>query len=120
MSSEQISETDPRIESALGELCGMIQQRWPAATFEVSRGDDPEGIYLDATVDIEDTDEVMDVVVPRLLEMQVDEELPVYVIPLRPIERVVEEMRAVAGSRPQSRRSAALGHETVPTRTNPR
>jgi len=68
----------------------MISKRWPQAVFEISEGDDPAGIYLDATVDIEDPDEVMDLVVDRLLELQVDESLPVHVVPLRPIERALE------------------------------
>jgi hypothetical protein len=92
MSTGKISETDPRIQSALDELRGIIAQQYPTAIFEVSRGEDPEGIYLDAIVDVEDTDEVFDLVVDRLLEMQIDEELPIYVIPIRPVERVLAEM----------------------------
>lgn len=102
MSIEQISESDPRIQSALEELKGMIQQRYPEAAFEVYRGEDPEGIYLDVTVDVEDTDEVMDLVVDRLLELQVEERLPVYVVAGRPLERVLEELR----SRPMRQPSA--------------
>ena len=44
-------------------------------------------------MDIVDTDEVIAVVGNRLVELQVDEGLPVYVTPLRPIERVVAELR---------------------------
>jgi len=87
MSTERVSEPDPRIQQALTELQDMIAARWPAASFAVSRGDDPEGLYLDATVDLDDPDEVMDLVVDRLLELQVDERLPVHVVPLRTPER---------------------------------
>ena len=45
------------------------------------------------TVDIADTDEVIDVVGDRLVELQVDEGLPIYVSPLRPIQRVIAELR---------------------------
>jgi len=62
-------------------------------------------VYLDATVDVVDTDEVMDVVVDRLLAMQVEEDLPVYVIALRPVERVLEAMRSAK----LRRRYRALG-----------
>ncbi|HTE86223.1 MAG TPA: hypothetical protein VK821_15980 [Dehalococcoidia bacterium] len=65
----------------------MIASRWPAASFAVSRGEDPEGLYLDATVDLDDPDEVMDLVVDRLLRLQVNERLPVHVVPLRTPER---------------------------------
>ena len=62
-------------------------------------------MYLDATVDVVDTDEVMDVVVDRLLAMQVEEDLPVYVIALRPVARVLEAMRSAK----LPRRYRALG-----------
>jgi hypothetical protein len=54
---------------------------------------EPEGIYLITTVDIADTGDVIAVVGDRLVELQVDEGLPVYVTPLRPIERVIAELR---------------------------
>ena len=59
----------------------------------VEEGFDPEGIYLVTTVDIADTDEVIAVVGDRLVELQVDEGLPLYVTPLRPIDRVIAELR---------------------------
>lgn len=83
-----------RIQRALEELQGLILQRYPTASFQVSEGEDPKGFYLDATVDIDDVDEVLDVVRSRLYEFQVEQELPVYVIPLEPVERVLEAVRA--------------------------
>lgn len=105
MSPDRISASDARIQSALAELQGMIVRSYPQATFEVSQGEDPEGIYLTPTVDVEDTEEVFDVVVDRLLEMQIDQQLPVYVIPVRPVERVIEEMQRRSQARPFTRRS---------------
>ena len=69
----------------------MIAARYPEATFEVTSGDDPAGLYLIPTVDVDDTDEVADVIAGRLLALQVDEELPVYVFPVRPLARVLAE-----------------------------
>jgi hypothetical protein len=71
----------------------MISARFPQASFVVEEGFDPQGIYLMTTVDIADTDEVIDVVGDRVLELQVDEGLPIYVTPLRPIQRVIAELR---------------------------
>lgn len=85
-------QPDPKVEAAVNELKGIVKQSYPNATFDVYQGEDPEGTYLRATVDIEDTDDVMDKVIDRLLEIQVDEALPVYLIPVRPIERVLEEL----------------------------
>ena len=94
MSREHISAYDPRIQQALVELKAMMRERWPEASFEVSQGDDPDGIYLDTTVDIEDTDEVMDVVIDRLLELQVEEGLPIYVIAGRPLDQVLAHLQS--------------------------
>jgi hypothetical protein len=83
----------PRVEAALNELQQMIAARFPQATFVIEEGDDPVGTYLVATVDVPDTDEVFAVVVDRLIDVQVEEGLPVYVVVVRPIERVLEYMR---------------------------
>ena len=90
----------------------MIQQRWPSATFSVSRGNDPVGIYLDTAVDLDDPDEVMDLVIDRLLELQVDEGLPVHVVPLRTPERL-------AALREQQRRRKPLMPPSMRTPTTP-
>ncbi len=94
MNCDRFSETDPRIQSVLAELKGMILARWPMATFEVSRGAECCEVDLAVIIDIDDTDEVMDLVVDRLLEIQIDEGLPVHVIPLRPMWRTIEHRRA--------------------------
>ena len=92
----------PRMEDALRELKSLITACFPQATFTVEEGFDPEGIYLVTTVDIADTDEVIAVVGDRLVELQVDEGLPVYVTPLRPIERVVAQLREREAATPPS------------------
>jgi hypothetical protein len=83
----------PRLEEAVQELQRLITARFPQAAFVVEKGVDPEGIYLVTTVDIADTDEVIAAVGDRLVELQVDEGLPLYVTPLRPIERVIAQLR---------------------------
>jgi hypothetical protein len=93
MKSENHVRLTPRMQEATDELKRLITARFPQAAFVVEEGFDPEGVYLVTTVDIADTDEVIAVVGDRLVEMQVDEGLPVYVTPLRPIERVVAELR---------------------------
>jgi hypothetical protein len=102
MKTETHIRLTSRIKEALDELKGLITARFPQATFIVEEGFDPEGVYLITTVDIADTDEVFDVVGDRLVELQVDESLPVYVTLLRPIERVVAELRKREASTPQA------------------
>ena len=83
----------PAMEEAVKEIKRLITARFPQASFVVEEGFDPKGIYLVTTVDIADTDEVIDVIGDRLVELQVDEGLPIYVTPLRPIQRVIAELR---------------------------
>ncbi len=92
------------LDNAIAEMENLIKTQYPSASFTVSKGDDPEGTYLTATVDVEDTDEVMDLYIDRLLSLQVDEGLPLYVIPVRPPERVAELLKIRAPSRPLSSR----------------
>lgn len=81
---------DPRLTNAVEELQTLIRRRYPDAQFEVLRDvDEPTGIHLATTVDYEDPDEVLDVVMDRLLELQVEERLPIHVLPLLPFERLV-------------------------------
>lgn len=118
MSREREPIISPRLQRAVGDLQEMIREHYPTAQFQVSRAeDDPKTIHLVTTVDVEDTEEVLNVVIDRVLEFQVDERLPIHVIPLRPVERVLAEV----GRGPQSRipspndralaqRGAGVGH----------
>jgi len=78
-----------RMMVALAELEGIIRRRYPDAQFQVTRSqDDPAVLHLTAIVDVEDTEEVVDTVIARMMELQIEEELPIFVIPVRPRERV--------------------------------
>ena len=81
MNIDPTFELDPKMRAALEELAGMISQHYPDSTFRVSRGeDDPTIVQLVAVVDIEDTDPV--------LELH-DEDLLVFVVTERPLERTI-------------------------------
>jgi hypothetical protein len=82
-----------RMEVAIEEIQQLVRQRFPEATFEVGHGEDPEGVHLIATVDLDDLQEVIDLYLDRLVDMQIDEMLPLYVIPVRPLERSLEMLR---------------------------
>jgi hypothetical protein len=96
---------DPRIVAAVDELTQLITGGFPDAQIDVSEGDDPDGVYLTVTVDIDDPDEVTDLVIDRTMALQVEEQLPVYVVPIRPISRVMDNRRRMeAGIRLPSAR----------------
>lgn len=81
-------QSKSRMEAALAELRQLIAERYPGARFQVAAGpEDPQEVHLVATVDLEDPDEVLDVVMDRMLQFQLDEELPVYVSPRRTPQR---------------------------------
>ena len=84
MPAEDYDTLTPRLQRAVDELQHLIRQVDPLATFQVVAGDDPTGTYVLATVDVEDTELVMDAYMGRLLTLQIDEGLPLYVLPLRP------------------------------------
>ena len=89
----------PRMQQAVEELKGLVRERYPEAGFRVARSpEDPRIIHLWAIVD-EDGDVVIDVVIDRMMEIQIEDELPIFVIPVRPGERALEmrpEARATA------------------------
>ncbi len=78
---------DPRIPAIVEEFRELILTGYPEATFEVGRGDDPTGVYLKAIVDIDDPMDVLDLIMDRMLHVQVEDYLPVYVIPMHPLVR---------------------------------
>lgn len=79
------------MKRAVNELKTAILSRYPDATFKVEPGEDPEGIYIITTVHLEDGTEVFDVIGDRLVDMQVDEGLPIHVIPVQPRGWLPEE-----------------------------
>jgi hypothetical protein len=102
--NERIEEMSSHMQHALEELQEIIGQHYPTATFAVSRSeDDPEAVHLTTTVDLDDPDEVLDVVIARVMELQVEEKLPVYVIPVRTPERVAALRQALAQATGQKR-----------------
>jgi hypothetical protein len=109
MSTEQETALDPRVQRAIDELRDLVLAHYPDATFDVSRGvDDPQAVHLNTTVDVEDTDAVVDVVIDRMMELQIDEGLPIFVIPLRPVERALDELQRPRHWRPQLQAPALI------------
>jgi hypothetical protein len=94
MSDEYERSLDPRRQQALTELRGMIARRYPTAAFDIGPGEeDPQVTHLTTSVDLDDPDEVADLVMERMLALQLDEGIPVYVIPIRTPERVARLRR---------------------------
>lgn len=85
MRARRRSPRTPAIDAALEELKQIILAKFPDATFEVQRGiDEPDSFELDTIVDLEDGGDVLDLVIDRVMDMQLNDGLPIHVIPLRP------------------------------------
>ena len=98
--------TDPRISSAVEQLREIVRCRYPEARFDVGIGEDPSGVYLTILLDTEDTTTVLDAVADRLFEIQVEQGLPIYVVPMRSAAKVLENAQLGRVSRsPQPRLS---------------
>lgn len=78
MEGVEVTKT-PRIQAALSELQQLIAERYPTATFTDYVGEEPIGFYLRVTVDLDDTDEVWELIVDRLVDIRVEDGLPIYV-----------------------------------------
>lgn len=84
----------PDVKAAVAELVGIIRNSYPDAHFDVGIGHEPLGVYITATVDVEDTDEVRNLFLDRIMELQVDERIPVYVLTESPPERWMHDVPA--------------------------
>jgi hypothetical protein len=80
---DQTMLVDTALDPAISELKQLVRTNYPSACFEVSAGPAPGEMYLIVTVDIDDPDDVMAVYIDRLVELQVEQRLPLYVMSLR-------------------------------------
>ena len=97
-----------RMHTAIMELRDIIHERYPTAQFSVvTPPEEPSSLELIAVVDVDDTDEVMDLVLDRVLDFQMEEGLPVHVLPLMTPER---EAAARAREREQNERDGDGGY----------
>jgi hypothetical protein len=96
MTSEPLQGQSQWITGAVNELADLIRRHYPEATFQiVPAEDDASIVHLVARVDVDDTEDVADLVMDRMIQMQIDEGLPIYVIPLRTAERIAALRQAM-------------------------
>lgn len=69
----------PDVQGAVAELIDLIRAGYPTADFHVGIGHDSLGVYITAIVDVEETDEVDNLYFDRMVELQVEARIPVYV-----------------------------------------
>jgi hypothetical protein len=89
-----IDITNPRLLEASTELETLLRAAYPDASFSRLWLDDPEGMHLRVIVAVDDPEEVFDLVCDRLLHFQIEEGLPLYLVPLRPMGEVLKQLHS--------------------------
>ena len=99
----RIEPSDPRVEVAIAQLMGLVRSRFPSATSSLFRRDDEDALTLRVEVDTDDLDDVVEIVLDKLYEVQVEQGLPLHLVTTWPPERVtahfVDAQRAAAAQR---------------------
>ena len=113
--SLDITDLDDRTRQTIHELQDTITARYPTTSFGLERSpEDPASIHLLAVADVDDLDEVGDLVVERVVALQVDEGISLHVIPLRTPEREQEALAAARrGAVPRPTRAVRLPGKTA-------
>lgn len=85
-------------QRATRQLQETISSQYPTTIYELVRSpDDPAALHLLAAADVDDPDEVGDLVVERVVTLQVAEGIPLHLIPLRSHKRIADARAAVPG-----------------------
>jgi hypothetical protein len=88
MTPEYLVTLDVPRQQAVAALIGLIREHYPTAAVSVGPApEEPDTTHITAVVDVDDPDEVTDLTIERELAYQLEEGIPVYVIPLRTPER---------------------------------
>jgi hypothetical protein len=83
--SAQDTKAGGRMQSAIDELQSLIPRSYPSAQFHVGGSpDDAEIVQFNVIVDVDDLDVVLDTVIDRMMEIQIDDSLPLFVVATRP------------------------------------
>ena len=85
------------------ELKTLILAHHPEAKFTVGPGgENPTATFLRAYVDLDDPFEMLDEISDRIVDIQVDEGIPLHVLPLRTDERELAHRMRRAASQPRN------------------
>lgn len=78
----------PKMAAAVQELEDRILARYPGTVFQITSSPDERGaVYLRAGVDVDDLDLVTDLVIDRVMELLIEDGLPISVVAVRTPER---------------------------------
>ncbi len=78
---------EPPMQHAIAEIEALVRSRYPDAAFEVFPSSNVAGVYMRIIVDIDEPDDVTALIIDRVADMQIDDELPLYPVTVRPSRR---------------------------------
>lgn len=108
MTGDEQGTLSPKMREAIEELQTLVLTRYPEAVFSVNRApDEPDAICLTAVVDVDEPDEVIDLTIDRVMQFQIEDELPIWLVPVRTPERVAALFALQSDASPE--RAMALG-----------
>ena len=81
----QTQPENQRLQEVIAEVQARITAVYPEAQFQVRRGQEPAGIYVDAYTHADDGFCVLELVSDWLVDLSVEEGLDLHVVPL-PLE----------------------------------
>src|SRR4051812_48659351 len=83
------------MRAAVGDLKSLILSRYPGAEIQVGRSpDEADAIVLWTAIDIDDLDEVIDFTIDRVMQYQIDDGLPLWVVPIHSTEYALAQLAA--------------------------
>jgi hypothetical protein len=100
MATDSNALSNPRMKAAIAELTTLIRDRYPGTVFTIEVGEHQDVVFVTAVVDVDDPDEVVDCFIDRAVTMQVDEGLPLLVIPVRTPARDAKLLAAFQRKQP--------------------
>ena len=85
---------EPPMRNAIAEIKALVRSKYPDAAFEVFPSSNVGGVYMRIIVDIDDPDDVTALIIDRVADLQIEDELPLYPVTVRPTRRVIAESTA--------------------------
>lgn len=83
---------EPLMRDAIAEIQDLVRSTYPDAAFEVFPSSTVGGVYMRIIVDIDDPDDVTALIIDRVADLQINHELPLYPVTVRPTRRAVAEL----------------------------
>jgi hypothetical protein len=78
---------DKPMLAAINEIEALILKSYPETAFLLDLETDSQAVYVIATVNVDDPEEIIDCYIDRILELQIEDGLPLHFVPIRTPER---------------------------------